>query len=752
MEKEEGAHHAHVLVVTMPIQGHINPMLHFSKRLHSKGLRVTLAISKSLAKSMHAQTGPLRVETFSDGYDNGFQKGDKFEDYFETFRLVGSESIADLIKKQESLGDPITCVVYDSVFPRFLDVAKKLGLIAAAFFTQSCAVSFVYYHVQQGLLTVPVTAGPINSIPGLPLLAITDLPSFVSVNDGPYAAMLTLVVSQFCNIDKADWILFNSFDKLEQEVVNWMATLWPVKTIGPTVSSIYHNQQVEGDTDYSLHLFKPVTDTCLNWLNMRETRSVVYVSFGSLAELRDEQMKELASALKESNNHFMWKKDDEDGLQLNPNPNPTPRSSTTASTAAQGLSRARSSNLVVGAKSLVWAKVLLPSPSISCNPNPRPNHFLFLVIYSQCQPLCTWRKPHPPPFQIEMEKEEKVYHAHVLAITLPGQGHINPMLQFSKKLHSKGLRVTLAITRSLFKTMQAQTGPIRIETFSDGYDNGFQKEDKLEDYFESVKVVGSQTLTDLIKKQESLGDPITCVLYDSMFPWALDVAKQLGLTAVSFVTQSCAVSIIYYYIQQGLLTVPVTAGPVNSIHGFPLLEIADLPSFVSVYDGPYPMLLTLVINQFRNVDKADWILFNSFDKLEQEIINLMAKQLPVKTIGPTVSSIYHNQQVEGDKDYSLNLFKADADTCLNWLNMRETESVVYVSFGSIAEVGDEKMIELASALKESNNYFMWVAVTYGPRRKDLPSQDEKSEHELCLCSLDSVEAAYCITLSAAKLL
>ncbi|KAJ4957726.1 hypothetical protein NE237_024837 [Protea cynaroides] len=291
---------------------------------------------------------------------------------------------------------------------------------------------------------------------------------------------------------------------------------------------------------------------------------------------------------------------------------------------------------------------------------------------------------------------------------MPGQGHINPMLQFCKKLHSKGLRVTLAITRSLFKTMQTQTGPIRIETFSDGYDNGFQKEDKMEDYFESVKLVGSQTLTDLIKKQESMGDPITCVLYDD-----------LGSTAAAFFTQSCAVSIIYYYVQQGLLTVPVTAGPVNSIPGFPLLEIIDLQSFVSVYDGPHPMLLTLVINQFHNIDQADWILFNSFDKLEQETINLMAKQLPVKTIGPTVSSIYHNRQVEGNKDYSLNLFKPVADTCMNWLNMRETRSVVYVSFGSIAEVGDEKMNELASALKESNNYFMWVVRQ--SEEKKLPS-------------------------------
>ena len=36
----------HILVLPYPIQGHINPMLQFSKRLASKGPRVTLVANK----------------------------------------------------------------------------------------------------------------------------------------------------------------------------------------------------------------------------------------------------------------------------------------------------------------------------------------------------------------------------------------------------------------------------------------------------------------------------------------------------------------------------------------------------------------------------------------------------------------------------------------------------------------------------------------------------------------------------------
>ncbi|XP_042495857.1 UDP-glycosyltransferase 74E2-like [Macadamia integrifolia] len=306
MEKEESVLHAHVLVVSFPAQGHINPLLQFSKRLLSKGLRVTLAITKYFAKSMtmHAPTGPIKVETFSNGYDDGWQKENSTEEYFERFKMVGSQTLTELIKKQESSGDPISCVVYDPFLSWALDVAKELNLVGAAFFTQSCTVCSIYYHVQRGLLKLPL-AGTEISIPGLPPVPITDLPSFVSIF-GSYPTILTLLLSQFSNIDKADLVLFNSFDKLEQEIVNSMAKIWPLKTIGPTVPSIYLDKRIEGDEDYGFNLFNPCTDTCMNWLNMKETGSVVYISFGSLAELGVEQMKELALCLKDSNNHFLW--------------------------------------------------------------------------------------------------------------------------------------------------------------------------------------------------------------------------------------------------------------------------------------------------------------------------------------------------------------------------------------------------------------------------------------------------------------
>ena len=58
-------------------------------------------------------------------------------------------------------------------------------------------------------------------------------------------------------------------------------------------------------TDYGLNPFKPNTGACISWLSGKPKSSVVYVSFGNMAELDVEQMRELAWGLKRSNCYFL---------------------------------------------------------------------------------------------------------------------------------------------------------------------------------------------------------------------------------------------------------------------------------------------------------------------------------------------------------------------------------------------------------------------------------------------------------------
>ncbi|CAL1393070.1 unnamed protein product [Linum trigynum] len=302
----------HCLIIPYPAQGHINPMLQFSKRLIPRGVRVTLVNTRFIAKtvansssSAAASSTTIHLATISDGFDEGgFAAAGSTDAYISTFERIGSQTLSQLITNLSETEYPATCVIYDPFIPWCLDVAKRFGLTGAAFFTQSCAVGSIYYHCHKGWLKPPVLEAQ-TLIPGLPPLEPKDMPSFIYVY-GSYPAAFDMLLAQFDNIDKADWVLCNAIYELEQETADWLSKLWPMKTIGPTIPSMYLDQQLQDDKDYGFSIFKPDSKQCMDWLDNKPTGSVIYVSFGSMASLGLEQMEELSHGLKNSNHYFLW--------------------------------------------------------------------------------------------------------------------------------------------------------------------------------------------------------------------------------------------------------------------------------------------------------------------------------------------------------------------------------------------------------------------------------------------------------------
>ncbi|KAL6978912.1 N-hydroxythioamide S-beta-glucosyltransferase [Sarracenia purpurea var. burkii] len=85
-----------------------------------------------------------------------------------------------------------------------------------------------------------------------------------------------------------------------------MTKIWPMRTIGPTIPSMYLDKRLQNDKDYGLSMFNPKTSACLSWLDDQPNQSVVYVSFGSVAELGSDQLEELAFGLRSTKYHFIW--------------------------------------------------------------------------------------------------------------------------------------------------------------------------------------------------------------------------------------------------------------------------------------------------------------------------------------------------------------------------------------------------------------------------------------------------------------
>ncbi|XP_016570238.2 UDP-glycosyltransferase 74F2 [Capsicum annuum] len=300
-------HKAHCLILPYPGQGHVNPMVQFSKRLQSKGVKITIVPTKSFLKNMQELPTSMSIEAISDGYDDcGLEQAGSYAAYLTRFEEVGSITLAQLIQKLTNSECPVNCIVYDPFLPWAVEVAKNFRLVIAAFFTQNCAVDNIYYHVHKGVLKLPPTqADQEIIIPGLSsTMEASDVPSF-AIN--PEAeVILELLMNQFSNLDKVDCVLINSFYELEKEEIDWMSKLYPIKTIGPAIPSMYLDKRLHDDKEYELNMFKPMTDECLNLLNHQPISSVLYASFGSLAKVEAEQMEELAWGLKNSNKKFLW--------------------------------------------------------------------------------------------------------------------------------------------------------------------------------------------------------------------------------------------------------------------------------------------------------------------------------------------------------------------------------------------------------------------------------------------------------------
>lgn len=214
---EEKTSKSHVLVLPFPVQGHINPMIHFSKRLASKkSVKVTLITIDSVTKSMPIlESGSIKIHSITHDDETPPQSYDLF---LEWFHVLVSKNLTKIVEKLSDSEYPVKVVVFDSLTTWAIDLAHELGLKGAAFFTQSCALSVIYYHMDPEKSRVCFDVGGDGvCLPSLPLLEKQDLPSFVCQSD-LYPSLRKLVFSRNINFKKADWLLFNSFDVLEEEV------------------------------------------------------------------------------------------------------------------------------------------------------------------------------------------------------------------------------------------------------------------------------------------------------------------------------------------------------------------------------------------------------------------------------------------------------------------------------------------------------------------------------------------------------
>lgn len=130
---------------------------------------------------------------------------------------------------------------------------------------------------------------------------------------------------------------------------------------------------------------------------------------------------------------------------------------------------------------------------------------------------------------------------------------------------------------------------------------------------------------------------------------------------------------------------------------FPPLRVKDLPGI----NTAEPKLLDKLLNDMiEGIKDSSGVILNTFEDLEQPALSLLRHEFPI-----TIFPIGPFHKCGSSSSGSL---LAEDQSCISWLDKQAPNSVVYVSFGSIATVSELEFSEIALGLADSQQPFLWV--------------------------------------------
>ncbi|KAH7431337.1 hypothetical protein KP509_08G043300 [Ceratopteris richardii] len=125
----------------------------------------------------------------------------------------------------------------------------------------------------------------------------------------PADFMYRFVTGGFNCLPQSKWVVVNTFEDLELQTIHGLRELYGLKNLLAIGPLLPQNLCATSRSDFQAKLtsfFWREDETCLSWLDKHEPKSVLYVSFGSLALISSEQIEEVALALEASGHPFLW--------------------------------------------------------------------------------------------------------------------------------------------------------------------------------------------------------------------------------------------------------------------------------------------------------------------------------------------------------------------------------------------------------------------------------------------------------------
>uniref|UniRef100_A0A7N0UQU5 Glycosyltransferase n=1 Tax=Kalanchoe fedtschenkoi TaxID=63787 RepID=A0A7N0UQU5_KALFE len=337
------------------------------------------------------------------------------------------------------------------------------------------------------------------------------------------------------------------------------------------------------------------------------------------------------------------------------------------------------------------------------------------------------------------------HHHHFVVLSFPAQGHINPNLQFSKRLLRIGVRVTFVA--SSYARLGTSTAASKLPDgltfveYDDGYDGKVKQGDEAKQRLARMKQSSSEALQQVVSSAALEGCPVTCIAYSLLLPWAAAVARELHvLSALIWIQPATVFDIYYYYFHgfDGVMRELEDQEPSSTIDlpGLPIsFTRRDLPSFVMPKNS-YPAALDIFREHMAEleVETSARVLVNTFDALEPEALRSVSK-LKLTAVGPLIPSAYLGGEDPSDTGFGVDLYPSTDNTSyVQWLDSKPHSSVIYVSFGSISVLSKQQMEEIGRGLLDMGKPFLWVIRECGSKSGEDSTADSEEDGDQKLIS------------------
>ncbi|EEF30257.1 UDP-glucosyltransferase, putative [Ricinus communis] len=268
-----------VVMVPLPAQGHLNQLLQLSRLILSYNIPVHF-----VGAATHNRQVKLR--------DHGWDTQNKFPSHLQPAFLASSnlrDPVSLLLRSLASKARKVV-VIHDSLMGSVIQEVRYISNAESYTFHSVSAFTIFLFHWER----MGKHIRPNGLIP-------KDVPSL----EGCFTSeFLSFIYSQYKHQDFCSGYVYNTCRLIEGSYMDLLEKQHKETTVK------------EKKTHWALGPFNPVSITertdsdqrhsCLDWLDKQARNSVIYVSFGTTTTMNNEQIKQLATGLKQSQQKFIW--------------------------------------------------------------------------------------------------------------------------------------------------------------------------------------------------------------------------------------------------------------------------------------------------------------------------------------------------------------------------------------------------------------------------------------------------------------